>query len=55
MFADPGETSLRWFEDPVRPYELRWREADAYENRHSHRPDAPYVRLDDDDEDDWGH
>ncbi len=27
MFADRGETELRGFEDPVRLYELRWREA----------------------------
>ena len=27
MFADLGETELRGFEDPVRMYELRWREA----------------------------
>ncbi len=27
MFADLGETELRGFEDPVRLYELRWREA----------------------------
>ena len=26
LFADRGETSLRGFEDPVRLYELRWRE-----------------------------
>ena len=26
MFADLGETELRGFEDPVRLYELRWRE-----------------------------
>jgi class 3 adenylate cyclase len=26
MFADLGETELRGFEDPVRVYELRWRE-----------------------------
>ena len=28
MFADLGETELRGFEDAVRLYELRWREAD---------------------------
>jgi class 3 adenylate cyclase len=27
LFADLGETELRGFEDPVRLYELRWREA----------------------------
>ena len=27
MFADLGETELRGFEDPVRLYEVRWREA----------------------------
>ncbi len=27
MFADLGETELRGFEDPVRLYELRWRQA----------------------------
>ncbi len=27
MFADLGETELRGFEDPVRLYELRWRES----------------------------
>ena len=27
MFADLGETELRGFEDPVRLYDLRWREA----------------------------
>ncbi len=27
MFAALGETELRGFEDPVRLYELRWREA----------------------------
>ena len=27
MFADLGETELRGFEDPIRLYELRWREA----------------------------
>jgi adenylate cyclase len=27
MFADLGETELRGFEDPVRLYELRWRDA----------------------------
>ncbi len=26
MFADRGEVTLRGFEDPVRLYELRWRE-----------------------------
>jgi class 3 adenylate cyclase len=26
MFADLGETALRGFEDPVRLYEVRWRE-----------------------------
>ncbi len=26
MFADRGEVMLRGFEDPVRLYELRWRE-----------------------------
>ncbi|KKK50700.1 hypothetical protein LCGC14_3122380, partial [marine sediment metagenome] len=26
-FADLGETELRGFEDPVRLYEVRWREA----------------------------
>ena len=26
-FADRGEVSLRGFEDPVRLYEVRWREA----------------------------
>ena len=28
MFADLGETELRGFEDPVRLYKLRWREAE---------------------------
>ncbi len=27
MFADLGETELRGFEDPVRLFELRWRES----------------------------
>ncbi len=27
FFSDRGETELRGFEDPVRLYELRWREA----------------------------
>jgi len=27
LFADQGEASLRGFEDPVRLYEVRWREA----------------------------
>ncbi len=26
LFADRGETSLRGFEDPVRLFEVRWRE-----------------------------
>ncbi len=26
LFADLGETELRGFEDPVRLYELRWKE-----------------------------
>ncbi len=26
LFADLGETELRGFEDPVRLYEVRWRE-----------------------------
>ncbi len=26
LFADRGETALRGFEDPVRLFELRWRE-----------------------------
>jgi len=26
MFADLGETELRGFEDPVRLFEVRWRE-----------------------------
>ncbi len=26
LYADRGETSLRGFEDPVRLYEVRWRE-----------------------------
>ena len=26
LFADLGETSLRGFEDPVRLYEVKWRE-----------------------------
>ncbi|MCH8855022.1 MAG: adenylate/guanylate cyclase domain-containing protein, partial [Proteobacteria bacterium] len=26
LFADLGETELRGFEDPVRLYELRWRD-----------------------------
>jgi len=26
MFADRGETSLKGFEDPVRLFEVRWRE-----------------------------
>ncbi len=26
LFADLGETALRGFEDPVRLYEVRWRE-----------------------------
>jgi class 3 adenylate cyclase len=26
LFADRGETALRGFEDPVRLYEVRWRE-----------------------------
>ncbi len=26
LFADRGDTALRGFEDPVRLYELRWRE-----------------------------
>ncbi len=29
LFADRGETSLRGFEDPVRLYEVRWREEGA--------------------------
>jgi class 3 adenylate cyclase len=28
LFADQGETALRGFEDPVRLYEVRWREED---------------------------
>ena len=28
LFADRGETALRGFEDPVRLYEVRWREAE---------------------------
>ena len=28
LFADRGETELRGFEDPVRVYEVRWREGD---------------------------
>jgi class 3 adenylate cyclase len=28
LFSDRGETALRGFEDPVRVYELRWREED---------------------------
>ena len=27
LFADQGEATLRGFEDPVRLYEVRWREA----------------------------
>ncbi len=27
LFADRGETAMRGFEDPVRVYALRWREA----------------------------
>jgi class 3 adenylate cyclase len=27
LFSDRGETALRGFEDPVRLYEVRWREA----------------------------
>ncbi|KKL55528.1 hypothetical protein LCGC14_2254490, partial [marine sediment metagenome] len=27
MIADLGETELRGFEDPVRLYEVRWRES----------------------------
>ena len=27
VYADRGETAMRGFEDPVRVYELRWREA----------------------------
>jgi class 3 adenylate cyclase len=27
LFADRGETALRGFEDPVRLYEVRWRDA----------------------------
>ena len=27
LFADRGETSLKGFEDPVRLFEVRWREA----------------------------
>ena len=27
MFGDRGETAMRGFEDPVRVYELRWRES----------------------------
>jgi hypothetical protein len=27
LFADRGESALRGFEDPVRLYEVRWREA----------------------------
>ena len=26
LFADSGETALRGFEDPVRLYEVRWRD-----------------------------
>jgi class 3 adenylate cyclase len=26
LFADRGETALRGFEDPVRLFEVRWRE-----------------------------
>ncbi len=26
LFSDRGETAMRGFEDPVRVYELRWRE-----------------------------
>ncbi len=26
LFADRGDTALRGFEDPVRLYEVRWRE-----------------------------
>jgi len=26
LFADRGETALRGFEDPVRLYDVRWRE-----------------------------
>jgi class 3 adenylate cyclase len=26
LFADRGETSLKGFDDPVRLYEVRWRE-----------------------------
>ena len=26
LFADRGETALRGFEDPVRLFEMRWRE-----------------------------
>jgi len=29
LFADRGEVALRGFEDPVRPYEVRWREEAA--------------------------
>ena len=28
MFADRGETALRGFEDPVRLYEVSWRESE---------------------------
>ena len=28
LFADLGETALRGFEDPVKLWELRWREQD---------------------------
>ncbi|MCH8816025.1 MAG: hypothetical protein IH957_13230, partial [Chloroflexi bacterium] len=28
LFADRGDTELRGFEDPVRVYEVRWREGD---------------------------
>jgi hypothetical protein len=29
MFADQGEAEFRGFEDPVRIYEVRWREETA--------------------------
>jgi class 3 adenylate cyclase len=29
LFADQGDVALRGFEDPVRLYELRWREEGA--------------------------
>ena len=28
LFADRGEASLKGFDEPVRLYEVRWREAD---------------------------